>query len=209
MIRLLNIFSLFFSLGFLPQASANGNPFTVDTPILLNFLTYDDGRHESRISEVIEARMQAFAFSTGSQLQPWCFKTYKVNPPFAAQTESYTVQKNLVAGVRGTQVSISGLSPLIRKIEDVVEDKVFFDCSIENSSFLMIKGHLASGQTFQSNVSIYLLGNNLVLQTGGTKLSLSELETSVPLVPSVFLDDNWNVLWEDLDPQDQEFRRNF
>lgn len=167
---------------------------------------------DSAIEEVIEVRAQLNVFSRGAGLRSrGCYKEYQSNFPFAAQTVPFTVSQNFKVDLLSKKnLSISNLLEIEKRNVKLLKTKIKKRCKADSVLTIFVKGVLDDGQSFKSDLTGYIVDGEILLNVGSLR---HNVEVGVPyvldLIPTVFFGNNWNIIWNKMDPKNDQMQTNY
>lgn len=170
--------------------------------IILNIedlVTYSQDFAVAKISNV---RAQLLVASRGGFGRIDCYKSYHSNFPYAAQTESFTITQNLKAEISDEkQITLSELQTLEKKNRQNLTKKLHWGCKVDSYTTIFVEGELDDQTKFKSNLSIRFDKDSVILEVGSSETPLTTgQEVYTNLTPTVFFGENWNRLWDSMNP---------
>lgn len=184
--------------------------FSASSDIILKTNELVEFSSDSQITLINEARANLVVSSTGSMLRPDCFKEFKTNFPYAPQTESYTVEKNLKLKIQNNTITLSGVVELANLLRKDLQKEINLGCQTQTTLMALIEGQTSNGKEFKSELQFTFSRESVAVYSGAAKDSVSFGQAkTINLVPTVFFGDMWTDLWNNFDPAQTEVRKNY
>lgn len=162
------------------------------------------------IATITEVRTSLNVYSTGSVLRPDCFKEYRNNLPFAPQTVAYTVSTNLQTYAQNQTYMLRDVYSLTSILSSELQKKLNLGCDSVASLLVLVSGTTAAGKAFHSDLQIYIENGQAYVISGLLKETLQlDTEKRIDLVPSIYTQQDWEILWQQLDPRNAEITKNY
>jgi hypothetical protein len=172
-----------------------------------NMVSFSD---EVKVQSLSDARLQSVVASTGSSFRPDCFKEYKLNLPFAAQTVSYEVTQNLPIKVKGNSLYIKNLFETLENNQERLSETLNFGCGQTSTATLLVSGVLQNGETFKTTLELELADKEGVVMVGSMQVKIAAGEaTTLDVLPTIFDAQTLNNFWNEFDPANNRPVKNY